>query len=268
MDAEHPALRLEPSVATLRLRANLTIGALALTMLVRGWDFATRMWSLGLIEQVPDTGEGAGPELMASLETADKLVEVGTVAIPLSFVLTAIAFLLWTHRLVALTRDLGAILIWRPAQAVWGFIIPFVSFVRPYQVLSAVHAALEPEKVTPPMPRVDPSAQVDYRSVAFVEPSRARHLPAALIGVWWGAFLLMSLGARLLGVGAKGAETVDAVVSMYHQAMFVSFVAVAAAALATTVVRGLTARLEERFRRIRWSSPEELAAQRISLDRE
>lgn len=265
MDEEHPATRLEPSVATLRRRANFAIGALAITMLVRGWDFVALAWSVGLVEAVPDTGEGAGPELMASLETADKLVDAGNVAIPITFVVTAILFLRWAHRLVALTRDLGAVLMWRPAQAVWAFFVPFVSFVRPYQIFSSVHAALDPEKVAAPAPRVDPSAQVDYRSVAFVEPSRARSLPAALIGVWWGAFLVMSLGARLLGMDKTPAESVAAVVSAYHRAMFVSFVAVVAAALATSVVRGLTARVEERFRRVRWSSPEALAAQRIRL---
>ncbi|MBX3226253.1 MAG: DUF4328 domain-containing protein [Labilithrix sp.] len=262
MNEEHPAAHLQESVAALRRRATFAVVGLAAAMLARGIDLVLREWSIVLLEPVRASGEAASPELLAQLTTADATIDAIVVAVTVTFVVTGFFFIRWMHRLVALTRALGATIPWTPSQAGWAFIIPFISLVRPYQVLSSTRAALEPENVAPPAPRVDPSAQGDYRSTAFIVPAPAQRLPAALIGLWWGAFLVLSLGGRLL---PKDMSTVDKVVSAYQMSMFVDAAALVAGALAITVVRGLTARLEERFRRIRASTPEALAAQGIEL---
>lgn len=236
--------------------------ALGVVAVVRAVDFALRQWSIGLVRSIPD--EGAGPELMAQLETADRFIDTNNVAILVTFVVTAILYLRWLHGIVTLTLALGGALSWRPAQAVWSFFIPFANFVRPYQAVLAVREALDPKKVAPPGPRVDPSAQVDYRSTPFVEPTPAPKLPPAPVGAWWGGFLVMSIGARLSNIGPSMTNP-QSVITAYHGAMVVSFAAVVAATLAIVVVRGLTARAEERFRCIRESSPEALAAQNIVL---
>jgi hypothetical protein len=260
----HPAARLVLSVVALHRRATLTVVAFGAVMLARATDLVLREWSISLIRSIPDTGEGAGPELMSRLQAADGLVNAGNIAITITFITTAVVFLRWMHRLVVLTRALGGKLAWTPAQAVWAFFIPIISLIRPYQVLTAAHTALDPEHVAPPAPRVDPSAQRDYRSVAFVHPPPAPNLPKALIGFWWGAFVVMSVSGKLLTAFSTPSAP-DAVISAYRSDMFVSFAAVVAAALAVTVVRGLTARVAERFRRIRESSPESLVEQRIVL---
>ena len=267
MDGEHPAAHLLPSVVVLRRRATLAIIALGAVMLARGASLLALEWSVVLLRSIPTCGSGAPPALMDRIRAADAIVNATNTAIAITFVVTAIVFLRWMHRLVLLTRALDAALAWSPSEAVWSFIIPLVGLVRPYQILSAVHTALAPENVAPVDVRVEPSAQGDYRSVVFVAPSAAIAIPAAPVAMWWGAFILLSVGTRVVTMVTTGAKstTVDGAVTSYHGTMLADAVAVIAAALAIMVVRGLTARAVERFRRIRESTPEALAAQGIRL---
>lgn len=262
MNGEHPAASLAPSVNVLRGRAKLAILGLGAVMLARGWDLFARVWSLGLIREIPP--EGADDALTARLEHSDVMVNVGIYAVYGAFFLAAVVFLRWLHRLVSLARAFDTGTSWTPSQAMWAWFIPFLSLVRPYQVMSAMHLALEPEMVEPPTMRADPSASSDYRNVAFVQPSPATKLPPAMIGLWWGAFLVMNVGSRIF-VSTKAYTTIESVVSAYQGTMFVDAFALVAAALAITVVRGLTARAVERFRRLSESTPEALAYQDIHL---
>jgi hypothetical protein len=264
--AEHPAAPYDRPVAELRTRATLALVALAATALARAWDFGARQWSISLLQSFALTEQGSQPASQAQLELADQLVNLGAFAINALLLGTAIVFLRWVHRLVMLTRALGAPdLRWTPSQAVWGFIIPFISLVRPYQVLRDVQQRLEPEEIAPPAPRLDRDLQADYRSSALVVPPRAKTLTSSMLGLWWGSFIAMSVVSRLANAFGKGASSTDAVVSAYHSDMLASALAVVAAALAMQVVRSLTSRLEERFRRIRHTTPESLAEQRVFI---
>jgi hypothetical protein len=269
MREDHPAAHLQPFVVELRRRALLVVVAFGAVVLARVWDVATREWSLRLLRSLHGVAggeDGTGDELArfaTRLTPADQLVNAGGIAITVTFAATAVVFLRWVHRLVLVARALGADLAWDPSQAVWGFFVPFLSLIRPYQVLFSTHTALAPAKVAEPPPRVDRDAQTDYRSVAFLEHAPGRKLPRAWIGFWWIAFLLMSIGGQLATLDK--ATTPDEVTSAYQTSMVVSLIAIAAAAFGITVVRGLTARAEERFRRIRQSTPEALAEQGIDL---
>jgi hypothetical protein len=168
---------------------------------------------------------------------------------------------------VKLTRELGASdMKWKPGSAVWAFIVPIVSLVRPYQVLSAVQQRLEPEEIMPPVPRVDRDVETDYRNVAFVVPPLAKGLSSSMLGLWWASFVAMNIVGRIAQRLGPGANDAASVISAYEGAMFASVLAVVSGLLAIRVVRSLTARLEERFRRIRHSTPEALAEQQIILD--
>ncbi len=263
---DHPALPYERSVRELRTRARIAVGALGVTMLARAWDIGGRAWSIALLKSFVAADEVGQASIMGDLESADRLVNFGAIVINSMLLVTAIAFLFWVHRLVTLTRALGGQgLRWTPGQAVWGFLIPILSLVRPFQVLRDVQQALEPEEIESPAPRVDPSALTDYRSVALVMPPAAKELPRFFIGAWWGSFVMTNLVSRLATIGtfSKGAE---GVIWRYDWAIVAGVLAVVAAGLAIRVVRGLTARLDERFRRIRHSTPEALAAQQIEIE--
>lgn len=262
---EDTAARLDSSLKTLRQRSTLAVIALAAVMVARGVEVLALNWSLDLLALVPQDGHGAPPELMDRLRAADAVVNATSIAIALSFVAAAFTFSWWTHRLVLSSQQLDAKVGITPGGAIWAFVIPILGLIKPYKVFNDLHRALEPDNVALPAPRVDHDAQGDYRSTKFVEMAPAGRLPQALLGLWWGAFVVMCLASRLLTATTRDAKTISAITDMYHGNMFVSAVAVVAAGLAITVVRGFTARAGERYRRIRGSTTEELAAQGISV---
>jgi hypothetical protein len=269
MDADHPALLYDRPVAELRTRARLAVGVLAVTLLARGWDVGARQWSIGLLQTLLTSGDPVQRATQSQLELADRLVNLGAGVIGPAFLVTAILFLRWVHALVKLTRQLGVDgLAWTPSQAVWGFIIPVVSFIRPYKVLRDVQQGLDPDEIAPPPPRVDRDVQAGYRGVTFEVPPSPSRLPSSFLGAWWGSFMFGSVVARIASASSnvdKSGNRIESLVTSYHVAMFSSAVLVVAAAFAILVVRSLTARLEERFRRIRHSTPESLSAQGIAL---
>ncbi len=250
----HPVEHLEGSVAELRRRARLAVAALVATALVRAVDAAARGWSIGRVRAFERS------ELdLSALEAADTVVNATAVGINVLLVVTAALFLRWVHRLVALTRSLGGSSVGvTPAEAAWAFVIPIVSLYRPFQVMRATRDALEPEAFENPPPRVDADAAAHYRDAAIAVPPPPPALPQATLGAWWGSFVLMNITGRF----AQGNPTdLSGVVSTYQVACAVDALALVAAGFAVTVVRALTARLDERFRRLRFATPEALARQ-------
>ncbi|MDB4928217.1 MAG: hypothetical protein JWM10_701 [Myxococcaceae bacterium] len=223
-------------------RARVAQGALALTLLNGLLDFCARAWSLVQMEP----GQAGGGETQATFQFADLIVHISTVGAFVLIVATPIVFLQWVHGLVASTRALDdRHFRWTPSDAVWAFIIPFVSLVRPYHVMRDAYAALEPDALPPPAPQV--TAGNGYRGVTVVEAPLPR-IPTAFIGLWWGAFLLSRL-TRASGSPPAGAS-VERIVAAYQWKMFSDVVSMIAAALAIVLVRSVTARLLERRRRI------------------
>ena len=265
-DHEHPAARYDDRVTELAGRAKLAVIALAATIAIRVWDAGVRQWSLHLLGALESSDENAQVALQANLEAADGLVNSGLVADYVVLAVTAVLFLRWVHLLVTLTRAFGdGYLSWRPSSAVWGFFLPIVSLFRPYQVLRDVHAALDPRNVLPPTARIDRDAAGDYRSVALITPPEPKPLPKGFIGVWWGVYVMTNILSRIVNANEQAATTVDGVSAVYRGDILVDVVDLVAAVLAIRVVSSVTARLAERFRRIRYTTPESLEAQGVSI---
>lgn len=225
-------------------RARLAQGALALTLLNGLLDFCARAGSV--VQMESGLAEGGAPQAAFSL--AELMVYVSTAGSLVLIVATPIVFLRWVHGLVASTRALhDQYFRWTPSDAVWAFLIPFISLVRPYHVMRDAYAALEPDAVAPPAPQVTAGDRDGYRGVTIVEAPVPR-IPKAFIGLWWGAFLLSRL-TRASGSTPVGAS-VERVVRAYEWKMFSDVVSMIAAALAIALVRSVTARLLERRRRI------------------
>lgn len=205
------------------MRATAATGALLVTLGVRVYDLA-----LGALPGV-------------SRETMFSLVVAGHLAQMTMLVVTAVLFLRWLSLVVTLSRTTSTTpLRWTASEAVWGFFIPIISLYRPYQVLRDVHDQLAPDGVPEPAPRARLDGSGGYRSVPMEKAPPPRALPHASIGAWWGLFV----AERLLGAFGTGAQVL----------------AIGAAALAVLVVRSVQARLEERYRRLRHASDEELEA--------
>ncbi|HVH41010.1 MAG TPA: DUF4328 domain-containing protein, partial [Labilithrix sp.] len=211
MSAEHPAERYERSVVELGTRAKLACLALGASALGELYDLAAREWSIHLLREYSSADPATQVALYPGLESADRLVNFGAVAGAVLLLVTGPLFLRWVHRLASLTRALGEAghLSWSPAQAVWAFIIPFISLFRPYQVLSELQQKLDPDDILPPAPRVDRDAQSDYRSVALVTPPAPKPVPRALLGLWWGCFIASNLISRLSTKLQEHAEGIE-----------------------------------------------------------
>lgn len=225
-------------------RARIAQGALALTLFNGILDFCARAWSL--VQMDPGPAGGDAPQ--ATFQLAELLVYISAAGALVLIVATPIVFLRWVHGLVASTRALDdRYFRWSPSDAVWAFIIPFISLVRPYHVMRDAYAALEPDAVPPPAPRVTAGERDGYRGVTLVEAPLPR-IPTAFIGLWWGAFLLSRL-TRASGSTPAGAS-IERIATAYQWKMLSDVVSMIAAALAIVLVRSVTARLLERRRRV------------------
>jgi hypothetical protein len=180
-----------------------------------------------------------------------------TAALRLAYVLalvgTGVAFLIWlgsTLKLAAKWSETG--IRWTATSPIVGFLVPFLNFVRPYQIVRDLHDQLAPDGVPEPAPRPRTDGAGGYRASALEKAPPPRALAPASIGAWWAFFLLSHFVGRT-GVGE--APAVAAVAT-----------SMIAATLAILVVRTVHGRLEERYRRVRHASDEELDAWGIPTD--
>jgi hypothetical protein len=128
-----------------------------------------------------------------------------------------------------------------------GFVIPVLSFFRPYQVMRTLDVSFDPNVLPAPAVRVE-TAGGGYREAAFaLVPSRA--IPAALVGAWW-LFYLLAWFFRLFADNVAlhpqriGASTAAVVITL-------GALAVSASAATTLVVIGqIRARAEARLERL------------------
>lgn len=260
----HPAERFESDVRAVRRQAGFAAIALACSAGIRLFNLAVHVWQNALIETtLTGRAEGRAPP-MAALQLSDTLTHSGAIAMIVLFIVTATLFLRWLHGLIRLTRVLGGVgMRWSASDGVWAFFIPIVSFKRPYEVLRDVYAELNPGTVPEPVARAVVDQTTGYREVNMQAPPPATRLPDASIGAWWAAFwmgnIIGNIAARAEGSG------LDALSNQNVMSATADSVEAFSAVLAILVVRGVTARLVERYRRVRHNPPEVLAAAGISL---
>jgi hypothetical protein len=257
VEEEHPAARYEADVNKARRRATATMAALGLTAALRVLGVCALLWRISLLH---DAQAGA-PAPLATLERSDMLVRYEAISeLPL-LIVTGILFLFWLHLTVRLTKGLGGdTLRWTPQDAVWGFIIPFISFLRPYHVVRDVNDQLAPDLVPEPPMQVRPEG---YRGVEFRPPPSPVKLPHASIGAWWAAFWVGNVLANI--ASRQDARTVDALITQDTLNSVSDGVDIASAVLAIVVVRAVSARLLERFRRVRYNTVEVLEREGVAL---
>ncbi len=245
MNLPQPSAYSSVPVEGVSSRARQVQVALGVTAALHVWNIAARAWSIAAVGSF-HRGDGATQD---TLRQADLLVNVGVVGSVVMLIVTAVLFSMWVHGLVATTRALGSErLRWQPGEAVWSFFIPLLNLWRPYQVLRDVHDVLEPDAVPAPVPRMVVGEHDGYRGVTAIDAPPPPTLPPSLIGLWWGTFMLSKVIGRF--ATKSPTATSEQLVSTYQYVMVSSLVSMAAAVLAAVVVRGLTARLVERQRRL------------------
>jgi hypothetical protein len=236
-------------------RGKAAVAALIATAVVRVYSAGIASWQIGLLE---DAKRGVAPT--STLELSDTLFTVGVVVELALLVLTGVLFLRWLSLMVKVARDLQVSppLTWTPSQAVWGFFIPFVNLMRPYQVLRDLHDALTPEGVPEPAPRPRLDGASGYRKIEMETPPPPAKLPHASIGAWWAFYVLGGLVERAATSMADGG--VDALMSSRKAFVVSDGFEIVSSGLAVLVVLALSARLVERQRRLRHATDEELVS--------
>jgi hypothetical protein len=223
-------------------------------------QISVRAWQSTLLRAV-QAGVSSGQE---ALQFSDTLVRYGSIAALGLLLATCILFLRWLSSLVRLTKALSAKkLRWTPGDAVWAFFIPIVSLLRPYHVLRDVYGALAPDAVPEPPLRSRADETAGYRHAEVLIPPPAGKLPRASIAAWWA--LYMTGGGIAWTVRYSSREDIDAIVGSNHLHNGADLIRVVSAVLAIVMVRAVTARLVERYRRVRHNPPEVLESVGITI---
>ena len=258
--SSHPAERYESDVRVANSRAKAAMVALGLTAALRCALIPIALWQNGLLDAV----QAGNMPPMETLERSDTLISAGAIGQLVLLIVTGVLFLRWLHRTVRLTRALGGdTLRWTPKDAVLSFIIPLVNIARPFQVMRDLHDHLAPDVVPEPQVLVQPGDLSGYRGVEVKAPPPPVKLPHASIGAWWGFFwvgnVFANIAARQHGTGLSD------ILLRNNLNMASDAIDIVSAVLAVVVVRGVTARLDERFRRTRHNTVDALAAAGITV---
>jgi hypothetical protein len=260
LDGDHPAARHEANVRSTAWRGAAAGIALGVTAVLDVAQISVRVWQSTLIHAV-QAGVSPGQD---TLGLSDTLVRDGAIAQLALMLVTCILFLRWLSPLVRLTRALGArTLEWTPQQAVWAFFIPVVSLLRPYQVLRDVHGALAPDVVPEPPLRSRADEAGGYRHVEVLIPPPSGRLPRASILAWWAFYWAGTFMAELSS--KDDAKTLDALLDRNLWSNVAALIRIASAVLAIMMIRAVTARLVERYRRVRHNSMEALESAGITI---
>jgi hypothetical protein len=170
-------------------------------------------------------------------------------------------FLWWLASVVRLTNAMSpSRLPWGPLASVVSFFVPMLNFVWPCRVLYRVKAALEPSVIPEPLPRGVADSSTGYREVRWSSVPAPAPLPPVPVLAWWCTYCLGTLirwsAGHDSGCCALGSSSAWALASV---------VDIVSIALAIVMVRGITARLVERLRRIDQNDEEVVRAAGVIL---
>jgi hypothetical protein len=257
---EHPAAQYESEMRVAQQRAGVAVVLLGLTAASRVVNLPVLFWQNALIRQLQG-GESPSQE---ALDLSNALVQGVSNSHVLLLLVTGVLFLRWLHKVAAVTGALGGeTLWWTPREAVLGFIIPLLNFARPYQIMRDIHDHLAPDAVAEPPMQVRADETTGYRQVNLLAPPPSMKLPHAFLGAWWGCFWVGNLVANFASRLPNTALADLAWSNVLHGIS--DAIDLVSALLAILMVRAVTARLQERFRRIRHTPVEALQAAGITV---
>lgn len=180
-------------------------------------SFGSGLLQMSLLAQI-QAGVQISPEAVQAND--ERQFVIGMMELG-SMVTTGILFLTWMRRaynnIPAFGMDDPT---YSPGWAVWGFLIPFLNIIRPYQVMKELWRASDPDVRPGP---------------AWIT---ARVSP--LVGWWWGMYLIMNLMASIaLRKALDGGTTAGDLRSLTQIDVIASVITIPAAVLAAGVVRDI-----------------------------
>jgi len=175
---------------------------------------------------------------IADADASDSFVRITANAESLVYIIAAIAFLMWLHRIAWNNRELRAInLRYSPAMAVGCWFIPFANFVMPFLAVNENWRAA-----------ADPAVGISTHDTRRQAPG------AWTVSLWWLVFIagdIIAVVAASLKPVAGSADVAAQLASQTTVAIGSDVARVLAAILAIIIVLRLTANQERREQRMR-----------------
>ena len=187
----------------------------------------------------------AAEDVAALEEETDPAVLVQGLVALLQFVVyvaTAVVFLMWLHRAYKNLRAFGARTEETPGWAVGYWFIPILNLFRPYQTVKEMWIKSDPG--------------VDFSQGYSVRGPAAS--PTTLLGVWWGAWLIMIFFDRIYSRIVWKAETSDQLSLAMSLGVASDLLTIVAAVLAFLVVKAVDRMQAEKAAQLRvsaWPTP-------------
>ena len=180
------------------------------------------------------SGMAAGRSFpQAEVEANDARVQLVGIFSLFVYLATVVAFLAWIHRAHKNLAAFGTSgLEYSPGWAVGGFFVPFLNLIRPFQVMREIWKASDPD--------------VDYQNDSSWKYSAS----SPLIGLWWGTWILAGVLGRLVFTFSKGAETIDALLSLTYLSIASDIVNLLPAVLVIMLVKAIERKQELKHERL------------------
>ncbi|HWQ36469.1 MAG TPA: DUF4328 domain-containing protein [Blastocatellia bacterium] len=160
------------------------------------------------------------------------------------YIATIIAFLMWIHRAYRNLEPLGVKHPqYSPGWAVGAWFVPFLNLVRPFQIIREIWTESDPEVTVA-------TAVTGERYIESLNLMHQDWKTPDFLGWWWGLWIASNVASnisrRLSSMEGGKSELVGAL----SVEIIASALTAIAAFLAIKVVRGITARQNERYNRL------------------
>lgn len=198
----------------------ICIGVVAIVSMV---SVISDLMERDLVVRFVDSNPIAQYNLLDDLKASDQRQNVINWIQLGSFIISAVFFLKWFHRTYRNLSSFGMTMLTYSPRWTWlGFVVPFVNFVRPYQVASEIWTCSEPNMAA-------------YQGKV-----------APIVKLWWGSFLVMNLLGRVLTSLYRNLDTAEQVFSANAASILFDFSYIVASAFAIAFIVSLTRRQEEK----------------------
>lgn len=239
---QHPTEAIEPSVESAEGRAKIAIIAIGLYSMMELGLRATELW---LGPKILMQRQVAVVAYDATSIAASMVLALGALASLIASIASAVFFLYWLRGVGKTARLLGATPRFSVSDATWAFFIPVLNITRPYLVMKDLNDALLDDR-TQAVANGAPDAGAYREPAAAVERPTPR-LPESWLKLWWLSYLAGGFFAPFLWF-TKPVAVVRAVGAV--EVCSKTF-ALASAVLVAMIIQRMTARLRERFERVR-----------------
>ena len=156
----------------------------------------------------------------------------------LGYLFAVVMFLIWMRRSYLNLMSLGVRQMdYSTGWALGCWFVPLLNLVRPYEIIKEIWLKSDPD-------------DVETTNSPLVSALELVQIATPLFGLWWGFWIISNIFGNISTRLTFGAETLNEQMVSFSLAIISSLLSIVAAILAIGVVRGITARQEERNRRM------------------